>query len=132
MVGQGDRWVGRAASVLRSAAAVGLLGVFAMGCGDSGAQSGSKPAPAPGSERAALGEVCGGFEGVQCADGLWCEMESATCDLSDGQGKCTAVPEMCTKEYKAVCSCEGKTYGNDCERQSDRAQKAHDGECSKS
>lgn len=74
-------------------------------------------------------EFCGGIAGIPCPDGKVCDLRPGLCGVADLDGVCKPRPEACPEIYKPVCSCDGKTYGNDCERLRAGAQKAHDGEC---
>jgi hypothetical protein len=80
-------------------------------------------APAPPAKK---GEMCGGPAKVACGEKLFCD---ATACGGGAQGTCTTRPEMCAEIYQPVCGCDGKTYGNDCERQMAGAARDHLGAC---
>ena len=76
-----------------------------------------------------VGERCGGIAGPVCDAGLWCEPPAGMCYVSDIPGACVKAGEMCMQIYEPVCGCDGRTYGNDCERRSKKVQLNHRGKC---
>ena len=68
----------------------------------------------------------------QCRNALDCEVAEAclrpngTCD---GLGSCSARPELCTRDYRPVCGCDGIEYPNLCVAHAAGVSVAREGGC---
>lgn len=84
---------------------------------------------APAGASATPGATCGGFIGnVLCGKGEFCQQAAGVCSPFL-PGACTKIPQICTRIFRPVCGCNGKTYANDCVRMHAGVSKRHDGRC---
>jgi hypothetical protein len=74
---------------------------------------------------------CGGFLGLVCPDGQYCDFEPNSCGSGDQMGVCRERPQDCPLTFACipVCGCDGRTYCSPCEAARAGTDIAREGAC---
>jgi len=74
-------------------------------------------------------QMCGGLAAVQCPTGEVCVFGVGTCAMMDPTGTCQPKTVGCPDVWMPVCSCDGVTFGNECDAIAAGAAISHEGAC---
>ena len=116
---------------MRLASILPLLFLFALACGDDDGSVDAGPDEIDsgtgddggdgdggddgGDQDGGPARVCGGFAGIRCDEGDYCDFEDDLCGAADGLGICRPRPDSCAPDDEPVCACDTMTYDNACE-----------------
>lgn len=75
------------------------------------------------------GQICGGFIGIPCEGGQYCQFPTGTCFFADHFGVCQPIPDACPLIFDPVCGCDGVTYSNACFAAIAQVSLNHEGPC---
>jgi hypothetical protein len=76
---------------------------------------------------------CGARLGDTCDEGEYCHFAAELqCGAFDANGVCRPTPTVCTREYRPVCGCDGREYGNPCQANQHNTSVAYEGSCAPS
>jgi hypothetical protein len=77
-----------------------------------------------------LEQSCGGFAGIRCPDGSFCDYAPDTlCGAADRLGTCRPTPDLCPQVVLPVCGCDGRDYTNACKANRAGVSVAKGGPC---
>lgn len=76
------------------------------------------------------GKACGSRGMSPCPSGEFCDFPAGSqCGATDKGGVCKAIPQVCTRELRYTCGCDGKTYPSPCMANSAGQSIAKIGKC---
>jgi hypothetical protein len=85
------------------------------GTGDDGGDGDGDDGGDGGDQDGGPARVCGGFAGIRCDEGDYCDFEDDLCGAADGLGICRPRPDRCAPDDEPVCACDTMAYDNACE-----------------
>ncbi len=103
-----------------------------MAAPSSGEPSSGEPidTTSSGEPMAAQGRRCGSRALGPCADNEYCDYPAGSqCGATDAGGVCRVRPEICTREYRPVCGCDGRTHATRCTAASQGVSVSAEGPC---
>lgn len=95
-----------------------------ISCNAKSGQCETKPDPACGGEKKC--SIGLGAPTIDCGPDGFCQLPGGTCV---GFGLCAKKPFACLAVYNPVCGCDGNSYGNDCEANSNGENWGSKGKC---